>query len=73
MPFVRISLLDGKPADYHRAIADRVHSAIRKSPALAVFNPAPKVSSLDDQQEMLDVFASSEAERYLLESKGTSQ
>jgi len=35
--------------------------------------PRAKISSLDDQQEMLDVFVSSEAERYLLESKGTSQ
>jgi hypothetical protein len=35
--------------------------------------PGAKLFLLDDQQEMLDVFVSSEAERYLLESKGTSQ
>ena len=35
--------------------------------------PSAKLSLLDDQQEMLDVFVSSEAGRYLLESKGTSQ
>jgi hypothetical protein len=35
--------------------------------------PGTKLFLLDDQQEMLDVFVSSEAERYLLDSKGTSQ
>ena len=29
MPFFRISLLEGKLADYRRAIADGVHSAMR--------------------------------------------
>jgi hypothetical protein len=72
MPFVRISLLDGKPADYHRAIADGVHSAMRKSSALAVFNPGPKFP-LDDQQKALEVFVSSKPTQTLLDTKGTSQ
>ena len=41
MPFVRISLPEGKPADYRRAIADGVHIAMRNPQSWAVFSPAP--------------------------------
>jgi pimeloyl-ACP methyl ester carboxylesterase len=57
-PFVRISLLG--------QLAFRRYAEIL---SLGRLQPRAKISSLDDQQEMLDVFVSPETERYLLESK----
>jgi phenylpyruvate tautomerase PptA (4-oxalocrotonate tautomerase family) len=102
MPFVRIALLEGKPPDYRRAIADGLHSALVDTFEIPLqdrfrvieewasecliysheyaeilspgrLQPSAKLSLLDDQQEMPDLFVSSEAERHHLGSKGTSQ
>ncbi len=53
------------------------HSGWSSQRYAEILNPgrlqaSAKLSLLNDQQEMLDAFASSEAERYLLDKKGTS-
>jgi hypothetical protein len=72
-PTVRISLLEEEPADYRCTVADRVHGAMGNLQPGLTSVPGPGFPRWMDQQEMVDIFVSSEAQLYLLESKGSSQ